>query len=75
MREGGREGKEGGYCRLEKYTLIKDILNKGHLLKDTFLGPKCSLFYNIIASIFLTPKEGQPLYVGQNGWSQKCPLF
>ena len=38
----------------------KDITNKGHLsIKDTFLGPKCSLSY-IYIIIFYPDNDGRP---------------
>ncbi len=31
--------------------------------------------FHIFTILFGHPKRGQPLYKGQNAWSQGCPLY
>ena len=55
--------------------VIVDPLNKGHDKNN--LSIKEVHFFPIVLIHFQPLKRGQPLYKGQNGWSQlpMCPLF
>ena len=65
---------------MKDYTvepLLKDTPNEGHhrnylLKKDTSKAPKID--FPILPIHFLPLKSGQPLYSGQNSWSQ-CVLY